>query len=196
LARKSADPASGDLQAELAAPVSADSQADSESKLAMAAAFAAPDAKLDEMARQLAGLGIRSPPAAAAAAAGVKTTEMLSAHGCQDVEQYVGVALCTVQHKDGTAHVYIMHGVFYQELPTVDPADVAALGLAFFEPDHNFAFCIFAADEFVQDVCIKGNGLVHWPRTGHYYLIPEFYQTKIALGLHTIRARPPPPSPL
>ncbi len=141
-------------------------------------------ADIEDLKTRLSALALTSPTEA-----GIKTTEMLSAEGCADVEQYSGVSLVTINHKDGTQHVYIIHGVFFVELQKVEATEVADAGKPYWKPDQNFSFCLMSSDEFVADVCVKGNGIFHWPRTDSFYRIPPWYHNKIAEGVLAMRAR-------
>ena len=143
------------------------------------------DSKADiGLSESLLALALHSPSPADAGARGVQTTQSLSSNGCAALEQYAGVTLATIHAKDGSQHLYLMHGVFYQELqPLSVPPDKP-----FHKPHHDFAFCIYSSDEFLRDVCEQGHDTIYWPRTRRFYSIPDWYRQKIATGLAAFRS--------
>lgn len=116
-----------------------------------------------------------------------KSTESLSAEGNQDIEQYSGVSFITYHTKTGERKVFLLFGVFFRELDPIEPEAFKELKLECFTPATDYGFCIFSVDEFIQDVLIKGNGYIFWPRTNFYYQIPDWYKDKIPKGLKALR---------
>jgi hypothetical protein len=148
------------------------------------------DQNVKSLKEKMAALAVKSPEKEVSKAAGVKTTESLSAATCTDVERWSGVTIATIQHKDGTAHVYIITGVFFQEMTPMDEVDFAKLSQPYLLPDIDYGFYIFSVNEFIEDVCKKAQHNLYWPRTKKYYTVPQWYQQNIPIALQTLR--PPP----
>jgi hypothetical protein len=142
---------------------------------------------VENVVEKLAKLVVKSPSKEDAWSAGVKTTESLSASGCTDVERWGGVTLATIHGKDGNPHVYIITGVFFDEMQPMEEVDFAKLNQPFHTPDKDFAFCIYSVNEFIEDVCKKGQHNIYWPRTKKYYTVPAWYQQAIPNALASFR---------
>jgi len=123
----------------------------------------------------------------------MKTTETLSAAGCTDLEQYSSVALATIHAKDGSVHIYLIHGVFFDEMTPIEEKEFLELKVPHHVPDQNFSFCLYSVDEFVEEVCKKGGNYLFWPRTQKYYQIPKWYQEKLPNSLNALRNHIPRP---
>lgn len=150
-------------------------------------AVATSDADVKELAEKLSGLAIKAPEKEVAWAAGVKTTESLSAEGNTDVERWGGVTIATIHSKDGLPHVYIITGVFFQEMMPMEDTEFAKLDQPYLMPDLDYAFCIFSVNEFIEDVCKKAQHNLYWPRTKKYYTVPQWYRENIPKGLQAFR---------
>lgn len=118
----------------------------------------------------------------------LKTPETLSVAGNADIEQHTNVTLATIHAKDGSVHVYLIHGVYFQEMTPIEEKAFLELKVPFHTPDQDYAFCLYSLDEFIAEVCEKGGHYLYWPRTKRYYQVPTWYQDKLPKSLANLRS--------